>query len=122
MNTITGPELKHRLDRGEEIIVVDARRPEDYVKCHIPGAILGTSDTIIENATELLPDRVAPVVVYCGSADCKRSLRSAERLESLGYTDVHRYVGGLDDWAANGFPVISDQGAAAVSGPTHVEK
>ncbi|MBZ9761682.1 rhodanese-like domain-containing protein [Mesorhizobium sp. CA8] len=107
MQLISADGIKSRLDAGQRLLLVDTRLPEYFAEGHIPGAILGTSDTILERAPTLLPDKMADIAVYCGSADCKRSLRAAERLENLGYKNVFRYVEGLEDWASHGFAVTT---------------
>jgi rhodanese-related sulfurtransferase len=35
--------------------------------------------------------------------ECKASLRAAEKLEKLGYTNVYEYSGGKHDWQAAGY-------------------
>jgi rhodanese-related sulfurtransferase len=105
MQEIKAHELKSRLDARDPVIVVDTRTQDYYDIGHIPGAVLGTSDTILEKAATLIPDRQASIVVYCGSLACKRSLRSAQRLESVGYSHVLRYAEGMEDWEAHGFQI-----------------
>jgi hydroxymethylpyrimidine pyrophosphatase-like HAD family hydrolase/rhodanese-related sulfurtransferase len=39
-----------------------------------------------------------PVVVYCANDQCNSSEKAAEKLESLGFTDVRRYTGGAAAW------------------------
>jgi rhodanese-related sulfurtransferase len=53
----------------------------------------------------VLPDKHAPVVVYCASATCKNSHQAAEALIAIGYEDVHVYVEGKADWKAAGLPL-----------------
>lgn len=105
MDTITAAELKDRLDAGEALTLVDSRLPEAYDAGHLPNALLGTSDFILERAATLLPDRDAHIVTYTGDLTCRRSTRAAERLESLGYSNVTEYAAGYADWVAQGYPV-----------------
>ncbi|WP_430886823.1 rhodanese-like domain-containing protein [Halomonas llamarensis] len=49
-----------------------------------------------------LPDKQAILVVYCASEHCKRAGRAAERLASLGYTEVYHYSGGKRAWQTEG--------------------
>jgi len=62
---ITPEELKERLDRGEEIVVVDLRHALDLdaEPHHIPGALHLTPDEIENRHTEIPRDR--DVVLYC---------------------------------------------------------
>ena len=58
---------------------------------HIPGAINLSHDEVDARALELLPDKDAEIVVYCASATCQNSGMAANRLASLGYTNVRDY-------------------------------
>ena len=55
-------------------------------------------------AATLLPDRQAPIVVYCTGTGTS-SDAVARRLEELGYTAVAVYAGGKEDWVEHGLPV-----------------
>ncbi len=108
--TIDADALKTALDDGRDWLLLDARLPEQYEEGRLPGAILATSDTIIERAEQLIPDRSTTVVTYCGSLSCRRSSRAAERLAGLGYRAIE-FPGGLAEWREQGYPV--EAGTAA---------
>jgi lactoylglutathione lyase len=101
---IDAEALKHRLEAVAAPTLVDTRLPSEFAAGHLPGALLGTSDTIVERAPALVRDRHAEIVVYTGDAGCRRAARSAQRLRSLGYTSVIEYPGGLADWIQHGYP------------------
>ena len=64
METITREELREKMDRGDEFMLVDTLGTEVYEESHLPGAInLPLED--IDQAEEVLPDRNAEIVVYC---------------------------------------------------------
>jgi rhodanese-related sulfurtransferase len=52
--------------RARQVTLVDVLSPESFATRHIPGAINLPVADIPYRAPELLPDRDAPVVVYCG--------------------------------------------------------
>jgi rhodanese-related sulfurtransferase len=104
IDTIDARALKQALDNGDELLLLDARLPDAYEAGHLPGAVLATSDTILDEASRLIADRSATVVTYCGSLSCRRSARSAERLAGLGYR-VIEFPGGLDEWREASYPV-----------------
>lgn len=109
MRTISTDELRARLDDERAPVLIDARSPASFERAHLPGAVSGKSDDIVEQAESLAPDREATVIAYTGDSTCRRALRAAERLEGLGYTDVLVYEGGLEEWRGEGLPV--EQGA-----------
>jgi rhodanese-related sulfurtransferase len=71
VDTITRDEL-HRLYKRNGTLpagttLVDVLSPESYATRHIPGAINLPVADIPRRAPEVLPDRDAPIIVYCGS-------------------------------------------------------
>lgn len=64
METTTREELKEKMDRGDEIVVVDTLGEEYYQQSHLPGAINLPLEEI-DRAEQVLPDKEAEVVVYC---------------------------------------------------------
>ena len=67
MATISRDELRFKLDRGDEFLLVETLPEEQYRHTHLPGAINLPPDVVRESAPELLPDKHADIVVYCGS-------------------------------------------------------
>ena len=65
VSTITRDELIEAL-RSRGIVLVDVLSPESFAARHIPGAVNLPVAEIERRAATVLPDRHAPVVVYCG--------------------------------------------------------
>jgi rhodanese-related sulfurtransferase len=84
-------------------VAVEALGVGYYTDAHLPGAInipVGHVDAL---AARLLPDRQAPIVVYCTGGGAS-SDAVAHRLEALGYAAVAVYLGGKEDWVEHGLP------------------
>ena len=113
--TITLDELRDSLAGPTPPTLVEALPPQYYADQHLPGAINIPHDEVDRLAVELLPDRDAPVVVYCASGPCQNSGIAARRLAQLGYTDVRDDHEGKAEWIAAGLPTESSF-ATAVSG------
>lgn len=64
---ITREELKERMDRGNEFVLLEALPERSYRRSHLPGALNLPLGRVNELAPELLPGKEAKVVVYCGS-------------------------------------------------------
>ena len=60
---ITSVELKQRLDRGDDLRIVDVREPNEYQINRLPGTTLIPLGDIPKRFTELDPD--AEIVVHC---------------------------------------------------------
>ncbi|HEY5091562.1 MAG TPA: rhodanese-like domain-containing protein, partial [Polyangia bacterium] len=59
---------------------------------------------VLERDVEaLLPDKDAPIVLYCGGGF--RSALAAESLQKMGYTHVVSMEGGMRAWREAGYPV-----------------
>ena len=112
--TITRDELQAHLDRGDDLIILEALPAEYYRKAHLPGAVNLPHDRVDELAPSLLPDHSQRIVVYCSNAACPNSAVAADRLTELGYTDVRRYEEGKQDWIDAGLPV--ERVAVAIAG------
>ncbi len=52
--------------RRRSIVLVDVLSPESFASRHIPGAINLPVADIARRAADVLPDRDAAAVVYCG--------------------------------------------------------
>ncbi len=64
METITREELKEKIDRGDDFVLVDTLGEDYYRQSHLPGAISLPLEEI-DRAVEVLPDKEAEIVVYC---------------------------------------------------------
>ncbi len=83
------------MESGGSYVIVDVRRPDEYVEGHIPGAICIPNESIGEERPEELPNPGQTILVYCRSGN--RSKQAAEKLAGLGYTEVFEF-GGILDW------------------------
>jgi rhodanese-related sulfurtransferase len=64
LKTISREELKEKMDRGDDFVLLEALGEKSYRRAHLPGAIR-FQDT--SRAPELLPDRSAEIVAYCSN-------------------------------------------------------
>ena len=111
VRTISREELKGKLDRGEGVVLVETLGPAHYEDAHLSEAINIPHTQVDELAPRLLPDKAAPIVVYCSNRACQNSPQAARRLEELGYSSVYDYEEGKQDWIESVLP--TESGAAA---------
>lgn len=64
---ISREELKEKIDRGDDFVLIEALSPMSFQHGHLPGAINLPTSQVPERAHELIPDKTADIVVYCGS-------------------------------------------------------
>jgi rhodanese-related sulfurtransferase len=97
-------ELRSKIERNEDFVLVDALSPLSFGAARLPGAVNIPPDRVDALAERRIPDRDTLVVVYCSSPDCESSVKVATRLLELGYRNVAHYAGGKSDWAQGGLP------------------
>lgn len=103
-NNLTTQDLKHRLDGGDDILVLDVRPLADYAGAngHIPGAKHIPLEEIQNRLSELETRRDLPIAVICRTN--KKSGQAAERLRDEGFTNILLVDDGMTGWSANGYP------------------
>jgi len=79
-------------------IILDVRRPDEFVSGHIPNAINVANEDIDTEEIAQLPDKDQLIMVYCHSG--RRSKEASEKLVKLGYTNVVEF-GGILDWTGD---------------------
>ena len=104
METISREELKEKMDRGDDFVLIDTLAEMYYRHSHLPGAINVPADEVGERIPELLPDREAEIVVYCMDPPCPASEKVARELAAMGYGNVWDSAGGKQDWIEHGLP------------------
>ena len=103
-DTISMTELRAALDRGDELVLVEALGAAYFADAHLPGAVNIPADRVDDLAPDVVPDQESDIVVYCSGA-CASSEIAADRLRSLGYRKVRVYLGGKEEWVEHGLPV-----------------
>ena len=94
-----------RGDRGGEILLLDARQPQEFAVSHLPGAVLSPD---LDGALQALQGRspAQPVVVYCSVG--YRSSALAAQLQDRGFGNVRNLEGSLFEWANVGLPLVRE--------------
>ena len=111
---ITPQELLDKLNKKEDLLLIDVREHSEYEGGHIKGAQL-VPRGIIEAAADPafpkhLPELTAAhdrqVVVYCATSG--RSAMAGAVLQMMGFKNVLNLSGGYTRWAAEGMPEIHE--------------
>ncbi len=113
MARISADELHRQMSEGEYPVILDVRsRAHREVDPRlIPGARPVNLEDLDAAAADLPPGR--EVIVYCACPNEASAVKVARLLSNRGYARVRPLRGGLDAWAAAGFP-IHHPGEAAV--------
>jgi molybdopterin/thiamine biosynthesis adenylyltransferase/rhodanese-related sulfurtransferase len=91
---ITPRELKSRLDRGDDLFILDVREPHEYQICNIKGHLIPLGD-LSRRVSEL--DSSREIVAHCRSG--KRSADAVEFLRKAGFRKIWNLKGGILAWS-----------------------
>lgn len=103
MEEITATELKERLDRGDDIQLIDVREPDEYEKARIDGAKLIPLGEVVNRREEI--DEERETVVHCKGG--VRSARAIEALTRAGHKGrLVNLKGGITAWSNDADPSV----------------
>ena len=91
---LTPRELKARLDRGDDLYILDVREPHEYQICNIKGHLLPLGE-LPRRVHEL--DSSREIVAHCRSG--KRSAEAVDFLRKAGFRKIHNLKGGILAWS-----------------------
>jgi rhodanese-related sulfurtransferase len=95
------PEELHDLQRrGEKIVLLDSRTPEEHRRVTIPGSRSAPNGEVAMHIADLVPDPEATVVVHC--AGRTRSIVGARLLQRMGFSKVFDLRNGTMGWLMAG--------------------
>jgi rhodanese-related sulfurtransferase len=94
-------ELKERLARGEEIVILDVREKDEFEYANIGGKWIPLGELPMR-LSEL--DREREICVLCHHG--VRSARATEFLRRSGFAKVLNISGGIDAWSERIDPSI----------------
>jgi len=98
-------QVRAAIEKG--LLIIDARRDDQYQRGHIPTAVNLPAETAAENLEKVFEraDLEDPIIVYCGGADCEDSREVFELLKGMGFRNVRLYFGGWEDWLRARMPI-----------------
>lgn len=103
LEEITARELKRRLDRGDDIQIIDVREPHEYEIARLPGTKLIPLSHVVNRVNEIDPAR--ETVLHC-----KGGVRSAKAIEALKAASfpgrLINLKGGITAWSNDVDPSV----------------
>ena len=114
VQTIDADELARRQQRGDDLLIVDTRTPEEFRRVCIPGGRNAPGGELVLRIHDLLDERPkATVVVNC--AGRTRSIIGARALQRMGLPGVVSLRNGTSGWVLAGREL--ERGASRVELP-----
>lgn len=107
LETIDVKKLNQRLKGTQPPVLINALAKDAFMAKRIPGSINIPTDNA-EWAENVIPHKDAEIVVYCANRECTASLKLAQKLENMGYTNVIDFEEGLAGWRSEGFKLVGE--------------
>jgi rhodanese-related sulfurtransferase len=92
---------------GASPLLLDVREADEWLAGHAPGAVHLPLTALAAGAGLPAEAPKRPVIVICRSG--RRSLKAVELLRARGVEAVD-VIGGMQEWAAAGLPVVDARG------------
>lgn len=96
-NDITVQELKQRLDKGENINLIDVREEWEFEEDNINGKLIPLGE-LVSRISDIEDWKDQEVVVHCRSG--QRSEAACDFLRKQGFQNVRNLQGGILAWQA----------------------
>lgn len=118
-------ELRARMDRGEKMVILDSRTPEEYRRFCIPGGRSVPGGELVLRITDITADLDPDTTVVVNCAGRTRSIIGARVLQRMGLDrEVVGLKNGTSGWVLAGYelesgadrdllPRVSEEGRAA---------
>lgn len=91
-------------DSNNEIILLGVRKPEEYVKGHISGAI--NLDITTNDFTKAIDtfDTEVTYIIYCTKDT--RSKKAFSLMQAADFSNVYRLNSGITGWEQNDYEIV----------------
>jgi rhodanese-related sulfurtransferase len=94
MNSITAIALKEKMDKAEDLQLIDVREPDEHAAFNISGELIPLHE-IAQQVEKIATDK--PVIIYCRKGI--RSQIAIQRLqEKYPFTNLLNLIGGTEAW------------------------
>jgi rhodanese-related sulfurtransferase len=97
-------DAKALLDSGAAVRLIDCREQDEHALCKIERSQLIPLSVFRNEAPANLEDKNQTILIYCHHG--MRSMRAAEYLAALGYTDARSIRGGIEAWSQEIDPAV----------------
>jgi sulfur-carrier protein adenylyltransferase/sulfurtransferase len=98
---ITPEQLKARLDKKDDVFILDVREPHEYQICNLNGYLIPLGD-LPKRVHEL--DSSREIVAHCRSG--VRSAKAVDFLRQAGFKKVKNLAGGILAWSDKVDPTV----------------
>jgi rhodanese-related sulfurtransferase len=93
-----------------DLILIDARVSLNRKYGFIEGSVsLPDTDTNCDSLAQHVDSLTRAVLFYCNGVKCGRSVAAVNIAKTCGYTNLHWFRGGFDEWRSKGYPFLNQE-------------
>ena len=100
---IEATELHERIERGDKLVILDTRTPEEYQRFCIPGGRSVPGGELVLRITDITKDLDEDTTVIVNCAGRTRSVIGTRVLQRMGMTNVYGLKNGTSGWVLAGY-------------------
>ncbi|MFQ6027915.1 MAG: rhodanese-like domain-containing protein [Dehalococcoidia bacterium] len=100
---IEATELHERMERGDKLVILDTRTPEEYQSVCIPGGRSVPGGELALRITDITKDLDPDTTVIVNCAGRTRSVIGTRVLQRMGLTNVYGLKNGTSGWLLAGY-------------------
>jgi rhodanese-related sulfurtransferase len=112
---IEARDLHDRMERGDKLIILDTRTPEEYQRFCIPGGRSMPGGELALRITDVVKDLDPDTTVIVNCAGRTRSIIGTRLLQRMRFTNAYGLKNGASGWVLAGYRV--ERGAGRVQLP-----
>ena len=101
---VSAESVAEAMNRGERIVLLDARPISDWQQSHIPGALPMPFYDGVGSLLPHLPNDGTPIVAYCACPHAA-SGRVVDQLKKAGFASARILDEGILVWTGRGYPI-----------------
>jgi len=98
-------ELHERMERGDKLVILDTRTPEEYQRFCIPGGRSVPGGELALRITDITNDLAPDTTIIVNCAGRTRSIIGTRVLQRMGLQNVYGLKNGTSGWLLAGYPL-----------------
>jgi rhodanese-related sulfurtransferase len=98
-------ELHERMERGDQLVILDTRTPEEYQRFCIPGGRSVPGGELALRITDITKDLAPDTTIIVNCAGRTRSIIGTRVLQRMGLQNVYGLKNGTSGWLLAGYPL-----------------
>lgn len=107
VNKVNAEQLIELAAELPELLIIDSRIVSDRAHGYIEGShSLPDIKTDCDSLAEVIPAEDHPTLFYCNGPKCGRSARAVQIAQDCGYTNLHWFFGGFEEWQEKNYPYL----------------